>query len=383
MKIVGIISEYNPFHNGHARQIRHIRHLLGEDTAIVCAMSGSFVQRGAPAILDKGLRARAAVDCSADLVLELPVQTCLSSAEGFAAGGVSILGKLCDRLSFGCEAGEAGDFMSIAHLLLSPDFSVQLRRELERGLSFPAARQQAVEALGAQASLLSRPNNILAVEYCKAILAQNLSLEPMPILRQGDYHAQMPEPEQPSATSLRNALESGLDIGAYVPPQALALFKNAPLHTLAAGERAVLYRLRTMTEAEFESLPYGSEGLWRKLMHASHRYDSLEEILTQVKSKRYTRTRLDRMVLCAFLGLDQAAMARQPDYTRVLAFSQRGRQLLAAQRGTEAFLPTGQPVEDPQWALEQRCESLYTLFRLDGPGRPDAGKSSRIYYKRP
>ena len=176
MKIVGIVSEYNPFHNGHNRQLQLIRQILGEDTAIVCAMSGNFVQRGGPAIFDKTLRARAAVECGADLVLELPVQTALSSAEGFASGGVKILGQLCDTLCFGSETGESKKIMSTAEALLTPAFSSHLRTHLDAGLSFPAARQKTLEDMGFDGALLENPNDILAVEYCKAILCHGLSM---------------------------------------------------------------------------------------------------------------------------------------------------------------------------------------------------------------
>ena len=382
MKIVGIICEYNPFHNGHARQLRLVREALGQDCAIVCAMSGSFVQRGAPAIFSKTLRAEAAVRCGADLVLELPVNFCLSSAEGFAAGGAEILGKLCTHLCFGSETGETSNIMSTAHALLAPEFSDLLRAKLELGLSFPAARQQALEDLGLDAAFLAKPNDILAVEYCKAILSQGLDLIPMPIRRGGDYHAETPEKAEPSATSLRRLLLDKQPISAYVPPEAAELFQNAPIHTLQAGERAILCRLRTMDDAEFEALPYGSEGLWRKLMHECRRQDTLENILTAVKSKRYTRTRLDRMVMCAFLGLDQEALTSPPDYTRVLAFNDRGRRILSEHRKSGTYLHTGEPTDHPHWAIEQRCEALYGLFAQTTPEAPNQAKTSRVRYIR-
>ena len=378
MKIVGIICEYNPFHNGHARQFRLIRKLMGEDTAIVCAMSGNYVQRGSPAVFDKMLRARAAVECGADLVVELPVQTALSSAEGFAAGGVRILSKLCTHLCFGSETGDAEKIMSTAKTLLSPDFPPALRAYLDTGLSFPAARQKALESLGSAGSLLARPNDILAVEYCKAILAQGSGLEIFPLRRGGDYHAPSPEAEEPSATSLRNLLSSGEDIAPYTP--AAECFAGAAIHTLQVGETAILYRLRTMTDEEFEALPYGSEGLWRKLMHESRRRNSLEDILSAVKSKRYTRTRLDRMVLCAFLGIDRELLNTPPEYTRVLAFNDRGRAILADHRESGIFANTGTPVDHPQWALEQKWESLYGLFAEDGPESPEKAKTDRVWY---
>ena len=382
MKIVGVICEYNPFHNGHARQFRLIREALGPDTVIVCAMSGSFVQRGAPAVFPKSVRAEAAVRCGADLVLELPIQTCLSSAEGFAAGGVEILGKLCTHLCFGSETGDTSIIMSTAQALLSPEFSQLLRQQLELGLSFPAARQNALFQMGLDSEFLAKPNDILAVEYCKAILSQSLDLIPLPLRRWGDYHSETPEPTEPSATSLRNLIRQGLPIDGYVPAEAAELFRAAPVHTLEAGHRAILYRLRTMTEEEFEALPYGSEGLWRKLMHESRRQATLEDILTAVKSKRYTRTRLDRMALCAFLGLDQETLEAPPDYIRVLAFNHRGRQLLSQHRKTGYFLHTGEKTNHPHWAVEQRSEALYGLFAQNDPESPSSAKKSRVVYVR-
>ena len=165
-----------------------------------------------------------------------------------------------------------------------------------------------------------------------------------------------------------------------VPKEARSVFEHAPLHSLAAGERAVLSRLRTMTEAEFEALPYGSEGLWRKLMHASRRENTLEEILTAVKSKRYTRSRLDRMVLCAFLGITKETLAETPPYTRVLAFSDRGRSLLKNAKKQHTFLNAGVAHDHPYWILEQRCGDLYGLFRIDGIDPPEAEAQRRIYY---
>ena len=380
MKIIGIICEYNPFHLGHEKQLRRIRQTFGGDCAIVCAMSGNYVQRGAPAIVDKSLRAEAAVRCGADLVLELPVTTALSSAEGFAAGGVALLARVCDVLCFGAEDADGQALLSAAQGLLAPGFPPLLRRELETGKSFPAARQSALERMGIPAELLSRPNNILAVEYCKAILSQKAPLEIFPICREGSYHALTPDPENPSATAVRQAMVSGQDWRPYVPSEARQLLEGAAVHTTAAGERAVLQRLRSMTEQEFADLPYGSEGLWRKLMHASRREARLEEILTAVKSKRYTRSRLDRMVLCAFLGITAGQLAEPAPYIRVLAFSHRGRGVLKAARETGLFLHAGQSNSSPYWELERRWDDLYGLFTVDGIAPPGAEKARRVRY---
>lgn len=379
---VGIICEYNPLHRGHQKQIRRIREDFGPRTGIVCAMSGNYVQRGHPAIVEKRIRAEAAVRCGADLVVELPVTVCLSSAEGFAAGGVAILSRLCQGLCFGAETADAALLDRTARALLSEDFPPLLRKELDTGKSFPAARQAALEAMGLPGEILASPNNILAVEYCKAILRQGSCLKPLPIVREGSYHAQEADVENPSATSLRARMCAGLDIEPYLPEEAAPLFSEAPLHTLQDGERAVLARLRTMTDAEFEVLPFGSEGLWRKLMHAARKEATLEAVASAVKSKRYTRSRIDRMILCAFLGITQEIMDAPIPYVRILAFNDRGREILAGAKGDGFFCNAGQSVDHPYQALEQRCEDLYGLFRQDTPDAPGGAQKGRVFYLR-
>ena len=380
MEITGIICEYNPFHLGHQKQLDTIRTVKGENQGIVCLMSGNFVQRGAPAIVDKSLRAQAAVLCGADLVLELPVTAALSSAEGFAARGVEILSSFCDDLCFGAESAHRDSLMATARALLSQAFSPLLRDELDKGLSFPAARQAALEKMGLDGQLVTQPNNILAIEYCKAIILQNTAMQPFPILRRGSYHDTVADAENPSATAVRSLMQRGHDWKSCIPGPAQRIFDGAPLHTNTAGERAILARLRTMSDDAFEALPYGSEGLWRKLMHAARQEAALEDILTAVKSKRYTRTRLDRMALCAFLGISQEVLDADVPYTRVLAFNDRGRALLNSVKKQGLYRNAGEVTDHPYWQLEKRCGDLYGLFCTDGPEPPGAEEARRVYY---
>ena len=381
MKTVGIICEYNPLHLGHKKQIDRIREEFGEETCIVCAMSGNFVQRGAPAIIDKSVRARSAVACGADLVLELPVTAALSSAEGFAAGGVKLLSPLCDTLCFGAETANPALLMDAARALLSPDFPPLLRSELETGKSFPAAREAALKRMGIMTDILSQPNNILGVEYCKAILTQNAPMEIFPIHRRGSYHALSVDTENPSATAVRNLMLISHNWKSCVPMDARPMLEGAALHSTAAGEKAILGKLRTMTDAEFEALPYGSEGLWRKLMHAARRENTLEEILLSAKSKRYTRSRLDRMVMCAFLGISAEDLQMEVPYTRVLAFTTRGRLLLKEAKKKALYLNAGESFDHPCWELEKRCGDLYGLFAVEGIEPPAQEENRRIYYQ--
>ena len=380
MKTVGIICEYNPLHLGHAKQFQMIRDRLAEDTVIVCLMSGNFVQRGAPAIIDKTLRAKAAVCCGADLVLELPITCALSSAEGFAAGGVSILGSFCDYLCFGAELADETALMQTAAALLSDAFPIALRRHLDAGLSFPAARQAALEDMGLDGSLLAAPNNILALEYCKAILSSGCAMKPMPIPRGGSYHDEEADFENPSATAVRKLMLDSQDFSLFIPEKARPIFQNALLHTMEAGERAILAKLRTMTGAEFEAIPYGSEGLWRKFMHACRSEATLDGIINATKSKRYTRTRIDRMIMCAFLGISLEDLLSPAPYTRVLALNNRGRTALKTARQTGTFLNAGEMIDDPCCEKEQQIGDLYGLFCRDTPEAPGSESSRRIYY---
>lgn len=380
MTVVGIICEYNPFHLGHKKQIDAIRAQFGESCAIVCLMSGNFVQRGMPAIVDKSARAKAAILCGADLVLELPITAALSSAEGFANGGVKILAPFCDYLCFGSESANADALMHTAQLLLSEKFPPALRQELDKGLSFPSARQIALEALGGSGDLLVNPNDILAVEYCKAILRQGARTKPLVIHRQGSYHDQIPDAENPSATSLRSRMLNRENWESYVPSPAADIFRNEPLHALSAGERAMLAVLRTMNDEQFEAIPFGSEGLWRKFMHACRKQTTLEDILTATKSKRYTRTRLDRMAMCAFLGITAEDLSAPVPYVRTLAFNDRGRAVLRLASQTGLFLNAGESHDSPYYTLECRCGDLYGLFCLDGPEAPGRESHRRIHY---
>ena len=375
MEATGIICEYNPLHLGHKKQMDMIRAAY-PDGGIVCLMSGNYVQRGHPAIIDKSLRARAAISAGADLVLELPVTASLSSAEGFAREGVRILGGFCQRLCFGAESAGKESLLATARLLLSPEFPDALHHELDKGLSFPVARQSALQAMGLESDTLSLPNDILATEYCKAILELGVAMEPMPILRKGGYHDDTPDPENPSATAVRELMSSGEDWLSYVPDDSC---KGAVLHTLPSGEQAILSRLRTMTDSEFEALPYGSEGLWRKLMHNARREATLERIVEATKSKRYTRTRLDRMILCAYLGLTAADLSAPAPYTRVLAFNDRGRELLKSARQSGPFPNAGQQMDDPYQETELRTGRLYCQFatRTEAPAQED---ERRVFY---
>lgn len=381
MQTAGIIIEYNPLHSGHLYQLEETRRLLGRDTAIVGVMSGDFVQRGDFAIVRRRARAKAAVESGVDLVLELPLPWAVGSAERFADGGVAVLAAagVVDRLVFGSECGDTAALERIARVLLSEEFPRVLKTELAEGVSFAAARQRAVERLATaeDAALLAQPNNILGVEYCKSLLRRESSIRPLTIQRKGTgYHGIELEENLPSATMLRELLRSGerdKALSLMAPAMRSAYEEEAGLGRAPVlqetCERAILARLRAMSEEDFAALDEGREGLYHRLYEASRTAASLEEILNAAKTKRYARARLRRMVLWAWLGMSPGNFPEEIPYLRVLAANQTGRELLGRMRKT-ASLPV---VTKPQhvrrlspearalFELEARAADLYAL----------------------
>ena len=382
MKIAGIICEYNPFHLGHLRQFRLVKEHLGDDTRIVCVMSGNYVQRGMPAAWDKFARAKAALACGADVVLELPVTAALRSAEGFADAGVEILSKFgCTHLCFGAECGDAGALMELAGKVDTEPFRQALRDGLDQGLSYAAARQAALQD---ESGLLNTPNNILGLEYCRAVLRQNSCMIPVAVQRNGDYHAIEADAAEPSATAIRSLLPDG-PWQDYLPKESAAALAHAPVYDLMWGERALLARLRTMTETQWEASAHGSEGLWRKAMKACRECGTLEQIIEAVKSKRYPRTRIQRLLLCAYLGIDETNLRAPLPYVRILGFGQNGQTLLRMAKNREELClvnPGQTPADKAYYALETTAADLFTLFSQPGTACPCGSEhSGRIIFE--
>ena len=408
MNIAGIAAEYNPFHSGHARHVAETRRTLGEDCAVVAAMSGNFVQRGDCALFDKWRRTRAALEGGIDLVLELPTVWAVSSAERFAWGSASVLENtgMVDTMSFGSECGDVEALKKAAAALDSPDLPAALRPFLEQGLTFAAARQRAAEALAGEriGSLLRRPNNNLGVEYLRALRALGSRIQPMTVLRTGTEHNEMavfvaggPLSREErnrlfwerhpvlSATSIRMHLADGeWDLmEPYLPAGGREILEEHTL-SLPALEKmrwAMLARIRTMTAADWAALPDagGAEGLPWRLEHAGRTCTSMDEFLSLAKTKRYTRARLARLVLWAWLGLTATDVPEKPPYLRVLGCNKRGRELLRAMKRTARVPVLTKPAHarglDGEgrrlFELEARCTDLYDLCLdpVPAPGR--------------
>lgn len=393
MAAAGIITEYDPLHMGHVHLMAEARRLLGPDTGIICVMSGNYVQRGDFAVVDKFARATAAVQSGADLVLELPVPWALSSAEGFAAGAVELLKATgaVTHLVFGSEGGDAAPLVRCAEALCAEDFPGKLREELKCGDSFPAARQRALSALVMEedAAALSRPNDTLGVEYCKAL--RGSGIRPVAVPRRGAGHNSETAGDG-SASAIRALIRRGEEEAAlgFMAPAMAAAYREeetagrAPA-SLAGCERAILARMRFLEEADWAALDPGNEGLYRRFARASRSAASAAELLETVKTKRYPLARLRRMVFRAYLGLPPAP-PEKPAYLRVLAANRRGTVLLAGMRKTAALPVLTKPAAvrrlGPEaqslFGLEARADRLYALACPNPAAVPDEWRTGPV-----
>ena len=332
MNICGIVCEFNPFHNGHRYLIDVCRANLGADAAVICVMSGDFVQRGEAAAFLKHDRARAAVAGGADLVLELPLPWCSAPAQTFARGAVGILGATgcVTHLCFGSESGDLPALRKTARELLRPEMDALVREELGRGIGYAAARQRALERMTGEAcAALSRPNDILALEYLKALEIMDLPMTPFTVSRVGAGHDAPEENALPSAALLRGKLRAGGDIAPWMPEAAfVALLRGAGALNADVIETALLSRLRALPEAAFAAAPDVSEGLEHRICAAARTEPSLEAIVNAASTKRYARARVRRILVCAALGVRAGDSAGIPPYLRVLAANGRGAALL-------------------------------------------------------
>lgn len=390
MKIAGIVAEYNPFHSGHAHQIACTRTVLGEDGAVIAAMSGNWVQQADCAIADKWTRARLALMGGADLVVELPTVWASSTAESFARGAVGILHAcgVVDVLSFGGESVNIDGLKQVAACLDSAEYQQQVSTLVTEGMTFAACRQQAVETLLGKelGQLLATPNNNLGVEYIRALNQLGSTIRPMVVLREGAAHNSLGQKQTHiSATQIRAELMAGrwAEVQPYLTAEGCAVLKEGAfgLPSTERVERAMLARLRTMTAADWAALPDSgeAEGLPQRLERAGHTCTTVEEFLELAKTKRYTRARLSRLLLWAYLGLTAAHVPAAPPYIRVLGFNERGREVLRQMKDRAALPVITKPthareLDEPGsslFELEARCTDLYDLCfdKVAQPGR--------------
>ncbi len=360
LSVTGIIAEFNPLHTGHALLLKKAK----ERGTVVAVISGNFVQRGDLAVLDKRIRARAALLCGADLVLELPVAYSMSTAQNFALGGVSALKSVgCDALLFGSESGNIIELKAACEILKTKEYSKLLSGYLATGITFAAARERAACDMGLEKGVLSGANNNLAVEYMTAAYNIGADFEFITLKRRGASH-DSPEVSggYASASLLRERLLAG-DYNfckSYIPENAFSLLQPSNIADIRRIEKAVPAVLRTRRLSELKSLPDISEGIENKLFSAIRVATDLQDLYNRIKVKRYTLARIRRLVLSAFIGLDSTFFMKQPPYVRVLGFNERGIALLK-----EKAVGAGIPVITRVSEINKLSEPAKKLFETE------------------
>lgn len=345
MKIAAIISEYNPFHNGHRFHIEETRRRTGAD-AVAVVMSGNFVQRGDIAVFDKITRANAAVAGGADIVLELPTESAMQTAEYFARDAVYILDSLgtADLLAFGAETEDTEKLVRLGKFLAeeTESFGTLVKKSYSEGESFPNARQAAVtKCLGSEyAALLESPNNILAVEYIKWLFRFGSEIQPVAIERRGAAHdsekLEAAEEGIASASYVRALLKNGgfSEAERFIPKECAGIFAVAKLHTVEGMGKAAVADIIKKTAEQIRGVPDVTEGLENRIREAARSAMNFDSLCEAVKTKRYPLSRIRRIILSSYLGIEGKHRSELPRYIRVLAHNEVGRGVIAAAKKT-------------------------------------------------
>jgi len=344
MKIVGLITEYNPFHNGHLYHLEQAKKITGADYAIA-VMSGNYVQRGTPAVFDKYTRTKMAIACGVDLVLELPICYAASSAEYFSMGAVSLLDALgvVDFICFGSEYGDIDPFMTVAEILYQEPHSYRdvLKSSLKAGHSFPLARMQALLScyghdISGLTELISKPNNILGIEYCKALLLLGSNIAPLTIPRKSsNYHDQQLQAEISSATAIRKAMEkqdSDDLLKKQMPPNAYTIFQEAYHRQgpVTEDDFSLLLKYKIMEE-NIDSLQTYADvtpDLAARIYNRLNDFSEFSSFVKVLKTKELTYTRISRALLHILLQMKKDSIPPKTPYARILGFKKDSQELL-------------------------------------------------------
>lgn len=401
MKTVGIISEYNPFHNGHRYHIEAAKKACNADH-VICIMSGSFVQRGEPAIFNKWSRARMAVMNGADLVVELPVVYACQPAEIFAFGAVNILNGMgiIDHICFGSELGDTEVLHTLARLLHEEpeDFSIMLKAQLGKGVSYPRAVSAALSSYldgengAVVADILGNPNNVLGIEYIKALKTLGSSIEPIAVKRVASGHNDIGiSGSIASATAVRREImECGVSekVRLSMPADCVSIAEDdirkgrQPLY-LNDFSDLLLYRLRILEDDKLSQYLNSREGIENRLRRFSLNAASCDELIESCKTKRYTRTFIQRLLCHMLLDIKKSDIAAFkapgcPAYIRVLAFNENGTRLIREIKARSAY-----PVVTKVADFSSPDERISKMFDYDimATNIYNLGYSSNVYKK--
>lgn len=344
--VLGIVTEYNPFHNGHVLHLNESKKVTNADFTIAI-MSGNFVQRGDTAIFDKWARTEMALKQGIDLVIELPTLYAISSAENFAEGAVKILSTLgiIDYISFGSEIGEIKALNDVAEVLYREprEFSELIKNQLRSGLSYPKAREIAISLYFGSSpkytDILQNPNNILGVEYLKALKKYKSPIKALTIKRNySDYNSKTVKKGVASATAIRTMIAEGKNVHSVVPFESYEIMEKLIkdgeyVPSIKAFEKEIIYILRKMPIQDIADLPDVTEGLENRIKQAANSSNTLEELITKIKTKRFTQSRIQRILLYALIGIrekDIQMSRRTLPYIRVLGFNKHGKRIISS-----------------------------------------------------
>lgn len=362
VKVTGIVAEYDPFHNGHKYLIDKARE--NGSSHIIAVMSGNFLQRGAPALLPVEARVKAALSGGADLVIQLPVNYAVSTGENFARGAVEILNAagVVDEICFGSETGEIGPLLKSADALLNSGTDALIRSELEAGITYAKARENAVKKLcpGAE-KCLKQPNDILGVEYIKALKKSGSGIKPVTFKRYGAGHnCGFSSENFASGSEIRRMILEGEDYEKFVPETAFSEYKAVNnLVDFNKYETVALYKMRSVSKEETANIADISEGLENRILSAAGKAASLEELYSLAKTKRYTHARIRRIVLSAVLGITSDDSRMNVPYIRILGMNDRGAELLKLMK-KEAKLPVLVKTKDVS-SLDESGKRVFSL----------------------
>ena len=344
-KVLGIVAEYNPFHNGHLYHLEESKRQANAEFSI-CIMSGNFTQRGNTAIVDKWSRAQMALESGVDLVVELPLIYSISSAENFAFGSISILNKLgiVDAVSFGSETGDVSILNAFAEILYDEpkEYLSLLEHELAKGVSYAKAREKAIlmylSDIRKYANVLSNPNNILGIEYLKALKRLKSEIKPLTIKREDVGHNSTKIVNGiASSSTIRKFIKKPDVLSQVVPEASFSILEDKLKHgqivrSIACFEKEILYKLRTMSIEQIANLPDVSEGLENAIKSAANSCNNITDLISLIKSKRYAQTRIQRILLYALLDITKQDMinsTKVTPYIRVLGINSNGKKILS------------------------------------------------------
>jgi len=329
-KVLGIVAEYNPFHNGHKYHIDEAKKLVNPDIT-VCAMSGNFVQRGEPAIFNKFTRAKTAINNGIDIVVEIPTYFAVSTAENFAYSSVALLKNMgVTHIAFGVETDEIDKLNKIADLLITEpsEYKVELKKNLDRGLSFASSRDLAVSKFIPN-KLLKSPNNILAIEYLKAIKHFNANIIPVPIVRTIGYYENNINNNITSATNIRELIKNNSEFKSLIPQN--SFFSNQPVF-FEDFNNIFMYKLKSSVASSLMELPDVIEGLENRIL-SSMINNNINEVIKKITTKRYTTSRIKRILISLILDIKNIDLIQlknngYAEYLRILAMSSSGKKYL-------------------------------------------------------